>query len=170
MTFYFPLPAPSFSPDSDYAKAKEQTMPESFTGPTFRKVETIDWHEVVRQGGFGARTSPLLVKGAVRAWPAFERWTFEKLAALRKPDGSQVVFRFQNGLVEQGVTKPPLDLAISPYIEGLALSSAQSQKSNARSEKGLLSYSRWKQIKDGESFRLDWSHMNSFTPDQVYLA
>src|SRR5580765_4389962 len=138
MTFYSPLPVHFSSPDSACMKVKVRIMPDTFSGPTFRLVDTIDWHDVVRQGGFGARTSPLLVKGAVRAWPAFERWTFEKLAALRKPDGSEVVFRFQNGLVEKGVTRPPLDLAISPYIEGLARSGAQSKKSTENIEKGLL--------------------------------
>jgi len=145
-------------------------LTEPFSGPEFRLVDTVDWKDVVQQGGFGPRTSPLLVKGAVRAWPAFERWTFEKLAALRKPDGSEVIFRFQNGLVEQGVTKPPLDLAISPYIEGLARSSVQLKNSKENLETGLLPFSRWKQIKDGETFHLNWSHMNSFTADQVYLA
>jgi hypothetical protein len=142
-------------------------MSEVFLGPTFELVETTDWHEVVRNGGFGPRTAPLLVKGAVRAWPAFERWTFENLAALRRPDGSEVVFRFQNGLVEQGVTKPPLDLAIAPYIEGLARSSAQAQK---QPDTGLLPYERWSQIHGNEKFHLDWTHMDSFRPDQVYLA
>ena len=121
-------------------------------------------------GGFGPRTSPLLVKGAVREWPAYERWTFERLAALRRPDGSDVVFRFQNGLVEQGVTKPPLDLAIGPYIAGLGRESAAAKRALGRQDRGLLSHNRWKQIRPGEKFHLDWSHMNSFIADQVYLA
>ena len=92
----------------------------NYRGPSFEFVETIAWDELDRAGGFGSRTRRSLVKGAVRAWPAWERWSFDKLADLRKPDGSEVVFRFQNGLVEQGVTRPPLDLKINPYIRELA--------------------------------------------------
>ena len=145
-------------------------MPDSYQGPTFELAETAEWQDVVRVGGFGPRTSPLLVKGAVREWPAYERWTFEHLAALRRPDGSDVVFRFQNGLVEQGVTKPPLDLAIGPYITGLAEQSAAAKDATDRLDRGLLSQNRRQQIRPGEKFHLDWSHMNSFVADQVYLA
>src|SRR5207237_2992805 len=94
-----------------------------YRGPSFELVDTITWDNLDRSGGFGPRDTPLLSKGAVRAWPAWERWSFDKLADLRKPDGSEVVFRFQNGLVEQGVTRPPLDLKINPYIRELATAS-----------------------------------------------
>jgi hypothetical protein len=138
----------------------------AYAGPSFERVEEIQWEELVRRGGFGPRTSPILVKGAVRAWPAHERWTFERLAALRRSDGSEVVFRFQNGLVEQGVTRPPLDLPIGPYIQGLADSRSQSAGVDA----GLLPYAQFKQIGFGEKFRLNWEYMNSFKADRVYLA
>ena len=138
----------------------------AYAGPNFERVEEIRWEDLVRRGGFGPRTSPILVKGAVRAWPAYEHWTFERLAVLRHADGSEVVFSFQNGLVEQGVTRPPLDLPIGPYIQGLADARSQSAGDDA----GLLPYSRWKQIGFGEQFQLDWTYMDSFEADRVYLA
>ena len=141
-------------------------MDDVFEGPSFELVETIAWQDLLRRGGFGPRSAPLLVKGAVCRWRAFERWTFERLAALRRPDGSDVVFRFQNGLVEQGVTKPPLDLPIGPYIEGLS----RAASTPVDGDTGLLPYERWKHIEAGESFRLNWSYMRSFKSDQVYLA
>jgi hypothetical protein len=67
-------------------------MNDVYEGPSFELVETIAWEDLVRRGGFGARSAPLLIKGAVRQWPAFDRWTFDRLAALRQPDGSEVVF------------------------------------------------------------------------------
>ncbi len=55
-------------------------------GPSFQLVDEIAWEALIRNGGFGARTTPLLVKGAVRAWPAWEKWSFEGLSELRRPD------------------------------------------------------------------------------------
>ncbi len=139
----------------------------TYAGPSFERVEEIQREDLVRQGGFGPRTSPILVKGAVHAWPAAERWTFQRLGALRRADGSEVMFRFSNGLVEQGVTKPPLDLPVGPYIQGLA-DDARSQLPG--DDAGLLPYTRFKQIGFGEKFHLNWSYMNSFKADRVYLA
>jgi lysine-specific demethylase 8 len=138
----------------------------NYQGPTFRLVRQIDWEELVRTRRWGARKEPLLVKGAVKAWPAWERWSFEKLAQLRKPDGSEVIFRFQNGLVEQGVTRPPLDLAISPYIRDLGERAAR----ETREEGGLLPVDRYLRLDREGTFHLDWSHMETFKPDRVYLA
>src|SRR5262245_58373964 len=92
----------------------------SFRGPSFQQIDEVHWEDLPRDRGIGPRTRPLLVKEAVRAWPAWERWSFDSLADLRRKDGSDVVFRFQNGLVEQGVTRKPLDLPISPYIRDLS--------------------------------------------------
>ena len=135
-------------------------------GPTFEFVDEIAWEDLVRSGGFGARRTPLLVKGAVKAWPAWERWSFERLAELRRPDGSEVIFRFQNGLVEQGVTRQPLDLPISPYIRELAEIAGKPLSDDI----GLLSNRRRRRIARGELFRLDWSYMKSFEATKVYLA
>src|SRR5438034_4527157 len=112
----------------------------SILGPSFQLIDEIAWEDLVRDRRLGPRAKPLLVKGAVRAWPAWERWSFERLAALRRADGSEVVFRFQNGLVEQGVTGQPLDLPISPYITELAHNAAQPR----RDDVGLLPDRRWR--------------------------
>jgi hypothetical protein len=137
-----------------------------YPGPVFQRIEEVDWEDLSGKRGFGARKLPILVKGAVRAWPAWERWSFESLSELRRPDGSEFVFRFQNGLVEQGVTRPPLDLPIGPYIRELSRSAGQAGKDDV----GLLPLRRFREIAKGEPFRLDWSHMGSFAPDRVYLA
>src|SRR5579862_7274793 len=115
-----------------------------YRGPSFELVDTIEWEELDRARGFGARDTPLLIKGAVKAWPAWERWSFDRLADLRKPDGSEVVFRFQNGLVEQGVTRPPLDLKINPYIRELAAAAPRNVN------RGLLPDERRTKIDPGE--------------------
>jgi len=144
----------------------ERSGLKDYRGPTFRLVREIDWVELVRTRRFGARNEPLLVKGAVKAWPAWERWSFEELSRLRRPDGSEVVFRFQNGLVEQGVTRPPLDLAISPYIRDLGEAAAR----ESREEGGLLPIDRYRGLDLGWTFHLDLSHIETFKPDRVYLA
>src|SRR5437870_2407700 len=91
----------------------------TFMGPAFDRVE-----EVRAEDHFGRdrRTSllPLLVKGAVRAWPAWTRWSFDHLAALRHEDGREVVCQFQDGLVEQGRTKPLPILPVGPYLMELS--------------------------------------------------
>jgi cupin-like protein len=138
----------------------------AFTGPTFRLVETIEWEELVRTRKFGARSRPLLVKGVVKAWPAWTRWSFERLADLRRSDGSEVLFRFQNGLVEQGVTRQPLDLPIGPYIRNLIAETREEPKE----ERGLLPLSRFETLAPQESFHLDWAYMKRFAADRVYLA
>lgn len=141
-------------------------MPETaYAGPSFERVEEVTWSDLTARGGFGPRTSPILVKGAVTAWPAHERWTFERLAALRRADGSDVVFRFQNGLVEQGVTREPLDLPVGPYIQRLADSRRPRAEQN-----GLLPYAQWSNTRPGERFHLNWAHMQTFTADRVYLS
>lgn len=137
-----------------------------YLGPTFQLIDEIAWTDLAsNQRAFGPRTKPLLVKGAVRAWPAWERWSFENLANLHRPDGSEVVFRFQNGLVEQGVTRPPLDLPIGPYIRQLAESG-----SRVAPDAGLVPERHYRRIARGAAFHLDWSYMKTFTADRVYLA
>lgn len=137
-----------------------------FLGPSFQLVDQVDWDDLSRTRSFGARSRPLLVKGAVRPWPAWDKWSFEKLAEIRHPDGSEVVFRFQNGLVEQGVTRPPLDLPVGPYIRELAGRAG----GGVQRDLGLVPLEKFKALSRGDSFRLDWSYMKSFEPDRVYLA
>jgi len=138
----------------------------SYLGPSFQFIDQIRVEDLERGRKFGPRSTPLLIKGAVRAWPAWQKWSFENLSRLRRKDGSDVVFRFQNGLVEQGVTRQPLDLPISPYLHDLCEKARLPRNENV----GLLPDHRWKQIAPGEKFHLDWSYMKSFTADRVYLA
>ncbi len=135
-------------------------------GPSFQLIDEITWEDLERDRRIGPRAKPLLVKGAVRAWPAWQKWSFQALSELRRPNGSDVVFRFQNGLVEQGVTRQPLDLPISPYIRELA----QAAEKPRRDDVGLLPDQRWKQMARGEKFHLDWSYMKTFQANRVYLA
>ena len=137
----------------------------SYEGPSFRFVEEISWNELVQNGGFGAQTEPLLVKGAVRTWPAWQNWSFERLADLKRSDGSEVVATFQDGLVEQGVTKKPPQLPVAPYLRELARSSHTTPLGT-----GLLSDERRATLTRNDEFALNWSHMTSFQPNRVYLA
>src|SRR5262249_56306029 len=50
-----------------------------YLGPSFQLVDTIEWADLARDNRCGPRTNPLLLKGAVRAWPAWQRWSFENL-------------------------------------------------------------------------------------------
>jgi hypothetical protein len=138
----------------------------AYLGPSFQLVDTIEWENLARDHRFGPRTQPLLVKGAVRAWPAWERWSFESLAELRRPDGSEVVRCFQNGLVEQGATRQPLDLPVAPYLRELG----QLARQPVPADCGLLPHHRWQRLVPGERFHLDWSYLQTFQPDRVYLA
>ena len=143
------------------------------TGPAFQFVEEIDACQLGDIGGFGARTQPLLVKGALHQWPAQQQWSFEQMAALRYRDGSEPVIKFQNGLVEQGQTRPRPDMPIGPYLRELAASAGRPSGEEA----GLLPLHRKRALMTAAAaagatapFHLDWSYMQSFTPDRMYLA
>jgi Cupin-like domain len=154
------LDKPTF--DTQSAAPKLATV----AGPDFSFVEEITWEELLARGDISPPTRPLLVKGAVKAWPAWQRWSFEKLAKLRRKDGGEVMASFQNGLVEQGVTKEPLIKPVAPYLQDLARQAA----APVPDDMGLLSARRRKDLKTGDTFKLDWSYMNSFKADKVYLA
>ena len=141
----------------------------SYLGPEFQQVEEVHWRDLESGGGFQSRNRPLLVRGAVSSWPASERWTFENLAQLRRPDGSEVVTSFQNGLVEQGTTREPVIQATAPYLRGLA-SAAAKIRNERIDDIGLLPNHRRLALARGEGFHLDWNYLKSFTPDRVYLA
>lgn len=136
------------------------------TGPVFQFVEEIAAGQLHTIGGFGARTKPLLVKGALNRWPARHNWSFEQMAALRYKDGTQPVIQFQNGLVEQGTTRHRPHLQISPYLQELAAIAARPPSADT----GLLPDRRRHALARDAGFLLDWSHMQSFTPDRMYLA
>lgn len=135
-------------------------------GPLFQLVDEVQWEDLERSGGFGPRNRPLLVKGAVRAWPAWEKWSFEHLSELRHPDGADPVVKFQQGLVEQGSTRARPNMPVSPYLRELA----QVAKQPRVDDIGLLSNQRRAKLKKGDFFALDWSYLQSFTPDRLYLA
>ena len=141
----------------------------SYQGPSFQLVDTITAEELNRAGGFQPRSRPLLVKGAVKQWPAWDKWSFEKLADLKRKDGSEVISSFQNGLVEQGVTKQPLDLPVAPYLRELG-EAARTIRQNWDVDAGLCPERQWKQLQPGERFHLNWDHLKTFTPNRVYLA
>lgn len=141
----------------------------TYRGPEFQQVEQIQWRELEASGGFKARSRPLLVKGALSQWPASRRWTFEQLAQLRRADGSEVVTSFQNGLVEQGVTREPVIQATAPYLRGLAQAAAEIRAGRI-DDIGLLPNRRRLALTSGERFHLDWTYLRTFTPDRVYLA
>jgi Cupin-like domain len=140
-----------------------------YEGPTFQLVDTISAEELEKQGGFKPRTRPLLVKGAVKRWPAWEKWSFNQIADLKNKDGSEVVTSFQNGLVEQGVTKEPLMLPVAPYLRELEVE-AEKIRANWSEDVGLCPDRIWKNLRRGEKFHLNWAHLQSFTPNKVYLA
>jgi len=138
-------------------------------GPEFEFVDEIDWEKLSATGGFGRRSQPLLVRGAVKRWPAWERWTFDRLAALRKPDGSEAVARFITGVVEQGATREQFDAPVGSYLRNLA-QVAGDMTTSPNPDAGLLSARRLANLRHGDRFRLDWSYLTTFVPDRVYLS
>jgi Cupin-like domain len=141
----------------------------TYQGPPFQLVDTISADELAEQGGFQPRDRPLLVKGAVTQWPAWRKWGFNELAELKRPDGGAVIASFQNGLVEQGVTREPVWQPVSPYLTSLA-QAATAIKAGWRDDVGLCPDQVWKAAKPGDTFHLNWAHMTSFPPNEIYLA
>lgn len=141
----------------------------SYVGPSFQLVETITAEELAQLGGFQARDRPLLVKGAIKAWPAWEKWSFSRLAELKRDDGSEVLASFQNGLVEQGVTSKPLIMPIAPYLRQLdhRVTPADAQEQN---HIGLCPDYEWRALKPGNIFHLHWDYLSTFKPTSAYLA
>lgn len=138
----------------------------SLVGPSFQRVDEINGRELEHNGYFGPRNKPLLVKNALRSWPAWGSWSFERLSELRHADGSDAIVQFQNGLVEQGATRERPHLPVSPYLRELA----QAAQRPHRDDAGLLSPQRLRKLKKNELFKLDWAYMQSFEADRLYLA
>jgi hypothetical protein len=141
-----------------------------YAGPSFRRVDQIEWDDFARLGEhLGHRARPLLIKGAIRQWPATERWTFEKLAELRRRDGSEVLTNFQIGIAEQGQSRQDVIRPIAPYLRSLA--QAQRNAFAAGDHlRGLLTAEQHAMISPAETFRLDWSYMKTLPRDQPYIS
>jgi lysine-specific demethylase 8 len=140
-----------------------ERMPE-YTGPSFQIVDVCGSGRVASRASAADR--PLLVKGAVRNWRAWTRWSFDRLAELRYSDGTDAVGRFQEGLVEQADTRPQPVLPVGPFLRELAVAARKPQSPDA----GLLPASCGLSLAPGQSFRLRWEHMRSFAPNRRYLA
>ena len=109
---------------------------------------------------------PLLLRGALNGWPAVSKWTFQSLAHLRRPDGGEVRRRFQEGLVEQGATRPLPVLSISPYLEQLGREAERPLPAEA----GLLPGSRRLALGREDRFLLNWEHLGRIERGRRYLA
>jgi lysine-specific demethylase 8 len=139
-----------------------------YVGPSFQLVDQIDASpdasSLSKAFAGSLRTStPLLVKGALRSWPA---WSFEYLASLRRPNGEEVVTEFQDGLIEQGETKERQLRPVAPYLMELAEAAHQRRID----DQGWLTTEQYNQLKPGESFHLNWSYMQTFQANKLYLG
>ena len=141
----------------------------TYQGPEFQLVDTISMEELEARGGFQPRARPLLVKGAVKRWPAWEKWSFRQLAGYDHGDGREVVATFQNGLVEQGVTREPVVQPVAPYLLELEAAAAKI-RANWSPDTGLCPDRTWKHLSPGDKFHLNWAHLDSFEANKVYLA
>ncbi|HVR83476.1 MAG TPA: cupin-like domain-containing protein [Planctomycetota bacterium] len=137
----------------------------SSRGPLFEFAEETTW-DSLRRDPSRSFEKPLLVKGAVRAWPAGEKWTFSRLAELRRADGSDVICRFQDGLVEQGATRPLPVLPVAPYLRELA----EASRNSPGLPEGLLPERTRASLRPGEPFPLHWAHLRTLDTRRKYLA
>jgi lysine-specific demethylase 8 len=135
----------------------------AWAGPTFQFVAE-------RRAGSGAAiqsaTEPVLVRGALTSWPAWSKWSFETLARLRRADGSAVHCRFQDGLVEQGATRPLPVLPVAPYLAQLGSDAQRPLSPDA----GLLPQSRRRALGTADRFSLEWARLGRIERGRRYLA
>jgi hypothetical protein len=138
------------------------------TGPSFQVIEETTWEKLEASGRQLPFERPVLVKGGVKHWPAFSKWSFEHLANVCESKGSEAPVKFTDGLVEQGVTKGRPFLPVAPYLRELGKQSLATPDPAA----GLLPKARLEQLRQqpGERFHLNWAHMQSFKPTTLYLA
>lgn len=141
-----------------------------WAGPSFERVDTIAHADFLAAGEpLHRRTRPLLIKAAVRNWPASERWRFERLAELRRPDGGEVLTQFQIGVAEQGPTRQLVTRPIAPYLLGLAEAQRRALEAGD-GDLGLLTAQQHARLRPGERFHLDWSYMRTLPRDQPYIS
>ena len=135
-----------------------------WTGPEFGHVDEIAFEDFELGAHVATHDRPLLVKGAVKHWPAWQHWSFEQIAERCEANQPPIQARFQTGLTEQGQTLPALHQPVAPYLRELQQQSSVSPDSLP----ALLPHERWQARQPGERFRLDWSRMD-FTPNRTYL-
>ncbi len=138
-------------------------------GPRFQLIEETTWEALAQSGRQSPFSRPVLVKGGVKQWPAYSKWSFDYLADQWASSGSEVPVKFTDGLVEQGATKSRPFLPVAPYLRALGIAAMKSPDPAA----GLLPRARLDQLRQlapGERFHLNWAHMQSFKPTTLYLA
>jgi lysine-specific demethylase 8 len=136
----------------------------AYRGPAFQLVKERPLGSLPRDAV--THDEPLLVRGAIRDWPAWTLWSFDQIAGLRHTDGTEPTWRFQQGLVEQGATRPPLALPVGPYLRELS----RAAQTPASADVGLLPQTRRQSLAPGEPFFLNWAHFQSFEPHRLYLG
>ncbi|SFC46434.1 Cupin-like domain-containing protein [Polaromonas sp. OV174] len=138
-------------------------------GPSFELIEETTWEALKQSGRQWPFARPVLIKGGIKHWPAFEKWSFEHLAGICEGQGAEAPVKFTDGLVEQGLTKGRPFLPVAPYLRELG-KAAQKAPSPAA---GLLPKARQQALRQGQTgarFHLNWAHMQSFRPTTLYLA
>ncbi len=147
------------------------------SGPEFTLIEETTW-EALRASGRHQGTAhnhtplfdrPVLVKGGLSHWPAYQRWSFEHLAQCvrtRHADGRTLTTQFTDGLVEQGITQGRPYLPVAPYLQTLA----EAALAPPDLEAALLPLSQRQALAPGERFHLNWAHMQTFEANRMYLA
>ena len=137
--------------------------------PSFERIDEVAFADF-EANGFGRSyqkiTRPLLVKGAVKHWPAWQNWSFENLATIcdAKPNPNPIVARFQTGLTEQGTTRPALHQPVAPYLRSLS----EAASTQGEAGKTLVALEQLLATKPAERFELDWSRLQ-FEPNRTYL-
>src|SRR5262245_30363088 len=98
------------------ARARTACCPNmtGYQGPVFRLVETVSGRDFRRHGGPVPANRPFLVKGGVADWPAWQKWSFDHFADLARDARRPVTAVFQDGLVEQGLTREPVRSPLEP--------------------------------------------------------
>lgn len=154
---------------SAYSSSQLARSPVTYVGPNFQLVEQLDADQLEPGFKLGKRQRPLLIKGAIKHWPASQRWTWEGLAELRRADGSEVYTDIQIGLAEQGDNRKYVRQAFAPYLRSLA-EADRVARAAGRDREGLLTAERHAQLSPSDSFRLDWSFMQTFDINQAYIS
>jgi Cupin-like domain len=145
------------------------------SGPEFTLIEETTW-DALRARGFDRNAlfnRPVLVKGGLAGWQAYQRWSFEHLAHYVQAGGSggqtlsnTLTTKFTDGLVEQGITQGRPYLPVAPYLQTLA----EDELVLANPEAALLPLSQRQSLSPGERFHLNWAYMQTFEANRMYLA